>query len=411
MRIAFVTTNGINLLFKNWPEYILARFLVARGHEVTIYRYEPAGSPPREVIDGIQVRTVERGRRGPLSPQLRRELRAEALPDVVNIFHIRNLIAYEAGWTFRRLGVPLVHTPIGPLHDDYLIADRDAPLDAPLRYDNLIFTLSDLRSRMVHERRPRRTVRNYLIHAPLRWADRVIALSNHERKTLTQMGIPAERIAIIPLWIDTAYAATLPQEPAELDLPRPLLLYVGQLKYRKGFDLLARAMPAVLARYPTASFAFASHNPSQRAALEEIAREQGTADHLHFLGRPDPAELQRLYRAADALVFPSRYEGFGLPPLEAMAAGCPVITTDVPVVNETICDGENGLLAPYNDPAGLAATIIRLLDDPALRARVIAGGYTTVSDRFNGDRLTDATLAVYRDVVGQAGRRAGGQWG
>jgi glycosyltransferase involved in cell wall biosynthesis len=399
VRIAFVTTNGINPLFKNWPEYILARFLVARGHEVTIYRYEPTGSPPHEVIDGIQVRTVERGRRGPLSPQLRRELRAEALPDVVNIFHIRNLIAYEAGWTFRRLGVPLVHTPVGPLHDDYLIADRDAPLDAPLRYDNLIFTLSDLRARMVHERRPRRTVRNYLIHAPLRWADRVIALSNHERETLTQMGIPAERIATIPLWIDTAYAATLPQEPAELGLPRPLLLFVGQLKYRKGFDLLARAMPAVLARYPTASFAFASHNPSQRAALEEIAREQGTADHLHFLGRPDPAELQRLYRAADALVFPSRYEGFGLPPLEAMAAGCPVITTDVPVVNETVCDGENGLLAPYNDPAGLAATIIRLLDDPALRARVIAGGYTTVTDRFNGDRLTDATLAVYREAV------------
>ena len=148
MRIAFVTTNGINLLFKNWPEYILGRFLVARGHEVTIYRYEPAGGPPREIIDGIQVRTVERGRRGPLSAQLRRELRAEAIPDVVNIFHIRNLIAYEAGWTFRRLGVPLVHTPIGPLHDDYLIADRDAPLDAPLRYDNVIYTLSDLRSRM-----------------------------------------------------------------------------------------------------------------------------------------------------------------------------------------------------------------------------------------------------------------------
>jgi glycosyltransferase involved in cell wall biosynthesis len=402
MRIAFVTTSGINPLFKNWPEYILARYLVARGHQVTIYKYEPAGSPAREMIDGIAVRQIERGRFG-FAGGLRKLLRSAPRPDVVNIFHIRNLIAYEAALVFRQMGVPLVHTPVGPLHDDYLVADRDAPLDATPRYDNPIYTLPQLARRFARERRPRRTLRNYLIHAPLRSADRLIAISHHERRMLIAMGLPAKRVAMIPLWIDVAHAATLPQEPAELDLPRPILLYVGQLKYRKGFDLLAHAMPLVRERYPTASFVYVGHSPRQQAALEEIARANGTAEALHLLGRPDPAELQRLYRAADALVFPSRYEGFGLPPLEAMAAGCPVITTDVPVVNESVRDGENGLLAPYNDPAGLAACILRLLDDRALRDRLVAGGYTTLSERFNGDVLVEQVIALYRDVLKRGG--------
>jgi glycogen synthase len=76
-----------------------------------------------------------------------------------------------------------------------------------------------------------------------------------------------------------------------------------------------------------------------------------------------------------------------------------VITTDVPIVNETIQDGENGLLAPYDDPAGLAETILRLLGDAALRARLIAGGRATLAERYDGDALTERILAVYRELA------------
>lgn len=403
MHIAFVTTNGINPLFKNWPEYILGRYLVARGHQVTLYRYAPADSPAEEVIDGITVRLLDLdhfGRPARLSARLRQQPR----PDIVNIFHIRNLLAYSMGSVFRQWGVPLVHTPVGPLHDDYLVANRDAPLDAPPRYDQPIYTSRQLLQRLLRERRPRRSWRNYVIHAPLRWADRLIAISNHEREMLIAMGLPARKIATIPLWIDVAHAATLPQEPADLQLPGPILLYVGQLKYRKGFDLLAKAMPLVLAKYPTASFVFVGHIPRQQADLEAITRQDGTTSALHLLGQPDPAELQRLYRAATALVLPSRYEGFGLPPLEAMAADCPVITTDVPVVNETVTDGESGLLAPYNDPAGLAQTILRLLDHPTLAPKLIAGGHRVLEEKFNGDRLVEQIIALYEATI--AAKRA-----
>ena len=69
------------------------------------------------------------------------------------------------------------------------------------------------------------------------------------------------------------------------------------------------------------------------------------------------------------------------------------------VVNETVRDGENGLLAPPNDPAGLAATIVRLLDDPALRARLVAGSQHTLTERFDGNVLTEQTLTLYREAI------------
>ena len=84
-----------------------------------------------------------------------------------------------------------------------------------------------------------------------------------------------------------------------------------------------------------------------------------------------------------------------------MATGCPVITTDVPDVNQSVRDGETGLLAPYNDPTGLAACILRLLDDHALRDRLVAGGHTTLTERFNGDLLVEQVIALYREVMQQ----------
>ena len=85
-----------------------------------------------------------------------------------------------------------------------------------------------------------------------------------------------------------------------------------------------------------------------------------------------------------------------------MAADCPVVTTDVPAVNEIVRDGENGLLAPYDDPQGLAATICRLLDDPKLRARVVEGGRATLSGPFDPDALFARVLRVYERVQAPA---------
>ena len=118
--------------------------------------------------------------------------------------------------------------------------------------------------------------------------------------------------------------------------------------------MVIEAMPAVVAHFPQASFVFVTHNPEQRANLQKMADQRGMAANLHFLGMISEEEKLALLRASDVLPFPSRYEGFGLPLLEGMAAGTPVISTDIPVVNEIVEHGENGLLIPYDDSAALA---------------------------------------------------------
>jgi glycosyltransferase involved in cell wall biosynthesis len=177
------------------------------------------------------------------------------------------------------------------------------------------------------------------------------------------------------------------------------VLFIGQLKIRKGYDLLARAMPIVLATCPGTRFVFAGQNPAQAAELEAICAANGSREALVLLGPVSEGAKVRLLRRAACLVYPTRYESFGLPPLEAMVAGCPVISTDLPVVREMIQSGANGLLAPPEDPAGLAAAILRLLQQPSLRAALVAGGQTTAATRYDEDRLVAAVEDVYHELA------------
>ena len=167
---------------------------------------------------------------------------------------------------------------------------------------------------------------------------------------------------MVPLWIDTAAIRATPASEVAEPVGRPRLLFIGQLTPRKGYDLLVRALPAVLQAHPTTVLGIVSGlNPADRAAMEQMAAELGVAHAIHFLGRVADDHLINLFRVSDLYVTPTRYEGFGLTLLEAMAGDCPVITSDIPVVDEIVEHGVNGWLVRYNDPAALADGIIHLL--------------------------------------------------
>jgi glycosyltransferase involved in cell wall biosynthesis len=411
MRISFVTTTGITEGFRHWPEAVQARALARRGHAVHAVTYYEAGSPiigrRAETIDGVDVRRVAFNRAwyaGGLGPAL-----AAARPDVIHLWHLRNALnAGAAAWA-ARAGVPVVFTVVGPFHDPYLVDDRERPYAGQVHWDRLIYTPADLLRTLVRERHPQRAWQNYRMHAPLLRGDRVIALSDHEVSVLGRMGVPNESIRRIPLWVDADYIRGIPAVPAAGEPPDPVVpgdgpfvLFIGQLKIRKGYDVLARAMPIVLATCPGTRFVFAGQNPAQAAELEAICAANGSREALVLLGPVSEGAKVRLLRRAACLVYPTRYESFGLPPLEAMVAGCPVISTDLPVVREMIQSGANGLLAPPEDPAGLAAAILRLLQQPSLRAALVAGGQTTATTRYDEDRLVSAVEAVYHELAGGA---------
>lgn len=406
MRILIIGLGGVSRAFRNWPERTLGQALAAAGHEVMALTYWQPDQPHlglterAEEIDGIVVRRVR--------PQLwpGREtiaaLESLPLPDVAHVIHPRNVLALQAVRWLRRRGVPVVWTWLGPYHDRWLVADRERPYESLIHPERLIYTLPQLVKRGLRDWQWRDHWRNYAIHHPLRDVAAFIPCSQHEAQVLRELGF-TQPMTVVPLWLDMAFMEG-PAPALETPFTPPIIPYIGQLTPRKGYDLLVAAMPAIIARYPQASFVFVTHNPAQRAELQRLAGELGVADNLHFLGTLSEEQKLALLRASAVLPFPSRYEGFGLPVLEGMAVGVPVVSTNIPVINELICDGEDGLLIPYNDVPALADAMLRLLDDRALRERIIAGGRRAMAERFAPARLVARVIEVYQGVVSSAWR-------
>jgi glycosyltransferase involved in cell wall biosynthesis len=401
MNILILGLGGVSRHFRNWPERTLGQALVRAGHQVHAITYWQPDSPHlgleqrAETIDGIQVQRV-RPRFYP-ARDLVSALEAMPRPDVAHILHPRNVLAWRAVRWLQAHGVPIVWTWLGPYHDRWLIADRERLYEHQAHPEWLIYTIRAAVLRTLREGRLRENFRNYGIHQPLRHVDAFIPCSRHEADVLAALGFGQRPMTVVPLWLDMEFMHG-PAPELSLPLTRPIIPYIGQLTIRKCYDMVIEAMPAVVARYPAASFMFVTHNPEQRANLQHMAAERGVAANLHFLGTISEEQKLALLRSSDVLPFPSRYEGFGLPLLEGMAAGTPVISTDIPVVNEIVRDGDNGLLIPYDDAAALSRSILALLDDPALRARLVAGGHRSIAERFNPQSLVQQVVEVYQSV-------------
>ena len=413
MKILFVTTYGFDPAFPSRPEQLQARALMARGHAVIAHEYLDRRYPGQSIRHewlpgGLPVHRS--ATLGFFAPEALLRLLLADRPDIIHLHHMRSLLGYQTVLAARSLGIPTLLSVNGLLHDGDLVHDRERPLEAPLRYDNLLTTPGLLLARLARGAHPRRTVRNYLIHAPLLHVDHVLACSRAERDLLARIGVNPLRMSVLPHAVDLSeYDDRRPttddsQPPSTVHRPpstvhRPIVLYIGQLVPRKGFDLLARAMPLVLRAVPEARFVFVSHNRAGEDELRRIVAEGGVADRLELLGRVSEAEKLRLLGEAAVVAAPSRYEGFGIPLIEAMAAGAPVVTTDVMACNEIIDHERNGLLTPYGDVEALAAAIIRLLRDRPLAARLAAAGRPEAFARYGAAKLAEDLEALYLRLI------------
>ncbi|MBF6611922.1 MAG: glycosyltransferase family 4 protein [Chloroflexi bacterium] len=403
MRVAIVTTSGVTRQFRQWPEAVLGRALTARGHKVAAFTLLDEGSEITgariEKIDGIAVRRVAVNKAWVAPSLLPALLRCH--PDVIHLFHLRNALNWQAALYAKVFRARLVFTVVGPFHDPYLVDDRERPYSGRMHPRRLIYSPAQLARGLLESRfhKPLATWQNFCMHAPMRAADKLIALSRHEVGVLTRLGFSTDTVVRIPLWIDASYIRAVPYTPSRaVGYTSPHILFLGQLKERKGYDLLARAMPLVLHHFPTTTFLFAGQNPARASELRRICGQNGTLDRLVLLGMISEEEKVGLMRSADCLVYPTRYESFGLPPLEAMAAHCPVIATDLPVVSEMIQDGENGLLVRPEEPEALAEAIIRLLGEPALRNKLVAGGERTLA-RYSEEAIIRQIEGLYEGSV------------
>jgi glycosyltransferase involved in cell wall biosynthesis len=236
-------------------------------------------------------------------------------------------------------------------------------------------------------------------------ADRIIAVSEATRQDLEdRLRVRPGKIVVIPEAVGPEFARPVP--PGAVDrvvrrygLRRPYCLFVGNLEPRKNLPRLIDAFARVRRRVPAGAgppqLALVGTRAWLHGGILRAVESHGLAEDVIFPGYVPIEDLPALYAGAACFVFPSLYEGFGLPVLEAMAAGAPVVAARAGSIPEVA--GEAGLLVDPRDPAALAAAIEAVLADPALRERLVARGRARAAT-FSWEAVARQTLAVYDGV-------------
>lgn len=235
----------------------------------------------------------------------------------------------------------------------------------------------------------------------------VAAISEAVLAELGASGIGDERLTLIPSAVDTSLFRPDPEARARLieryDLPEDALIAgsAAQFIARKGQAVLLPLAGRLAAQTGRFRLLLFGRGPL-RGRLESAAAAAGLGDHAVFCGYVD--DFPRLLPGLDLLLHPARREGLGAVVLEAMSAGVAVVASNVGGLADVIDDGVDGRLLPAADAALWERVVLELLGNPAARRRLAENARRTIGARFTIERMTEAYLALYRQVLADAGR-------
>jgi alpha-1,3-rhamnosyl/mannosyltransferase len=290
----------------------------------------------------------------------------------------------------RRDRAPLLHAPA------YV-----APLLSPCP---VVLTIHDLHV-MTHPqfcRKRNRLHYSLMIPPSVRKAAAVIAFSPYTRRTVLERFPAAQgRIVVVPPGLAPSLVrctdySRLQAVRQRYALPSSFLLFVGDLTSRKNILGLISAFAIVQGERPDLHLVLAGAADSTTAdAIDHAIRKNGVRHRISRIGYVQAEDLPVLYSLAVAFVFPSHDEGFGLPPLEAMACGCPVVCSGGAAVENC---GSAAVTCDPRDRASIASAVSLLLDHPEFRKEKIEAGYKKASE-FSWEKAARATEAIYRAVL------------
>jgi alpha-1,3-rhamnosyl/mannosyltransferase len=272
------------------------------------------------------------------------------------------------------------------------------PTPLPARHP-LVVTIHDLTPFVVPAVMPsaaRRAAYRWWNARAARQADRLIAISQATADDISRYyPQTAGRVRVV---LEAADDFGLEEQvrlsPELVSDGSPYLLSMGNVKPHKDLPTLLRAFAVLHPAHPHVRLLLVGRETVGYAA--SVLGDTAAASLVSFTGRVDDATLRALYAGAMAFVFPSRYEGFGLPPLEAMISGTPVVCADAASLPEVV--GDAGLLFPAGDAVACARQIERVIDDEVLREALVAAGAGRAR-LFTWQRTAEATLAVYHEVL------------
>jgi alpha-1,3-rhamnosyl/mannosyltransferase len=317
------------------------------------------------------------------------------LPDDSPKYSVRELLVLP--WKIWRSKIDLFHAP------HYVLP--------PIRPCKAVVTIHDVIHLLFPEYLPFKPAYYYaklMLGMATRSARRVITVSECSRRDIVHhLGVPEEKVIVIPNAIHSQFrrldpAAARAFVAREFQLEGPYILYVGSLSPHKNVTRLLYAFARLRARLPgdtdCLQLVLVGHRPAQEAQLARTVRKLQLEDDLRLLGRVSAVALTNLYNAASLFVFPSLYEGFGLPPLEAMACGTPVVAAASSSLEEVL--GDACLAVDPFDIEALARGMEAVLCDERLAARLQRRGLVRAR-RFSWEQAARQTLAVYREVLAE----------
>jgi glycosyltransferase involved in cell wall biosynthesis len=333
-----------------------------------------------------------------------------ALPPLGPNFALRR-IPFPRLWTHVRLSAELALRP----PDTLFIPAHVLPLGAPLRqHTRTVVTIHDLGYLRFPEAHT--PAQRLYLRLSTRWsaqaATRLIAISTATRDDLVRyIGVRPEKIAVVyhglsPRFRPVEDPAALAATQERYSIRPPYFLYVGTVQPRKNLVRLIEAFAQIL---QISDFRLQITDPNLQSAIynlqlviagkrgwltetiERRAAELGVAERVRFAGYVADDDLPALLSGALGFVFPSLYEGFGMPVLEAMACGAPVLTSATSALPEVA--GDAALLVDPADTAAIAEGLARLATDAALRADLRARGLARAA-QFTWERCAEETLAV-----------------
>lgn len=341
--------------------------LVARGHHVTLLCGGWPQSPPRAILDGIEVHRVGTRATYPfLARRYWHQHLANANFDVL-VEDINKVPLFTPTWRTPPLVGLVPH-----LFGGTAFQELAAPLAAAV----------------------------WLAERPLPWAYRnqaFEAISESTRDDLVSRGVAHERIRVIFPGIDTDHYTP----DASVRSPTPLFAYLGRLKKYKGVNIVIQAFAQ--AAIPGAVLEIAGAG-EYRGELERLARTLAVHDRVRFLGRIDEPTKIALLRRAWATLFASPKEGWGITNLEAAASGTPVIASNSPGIRESVRDGVTGFLVPHGNVAAMAERMQYLSGERAFveHLGIAARQFAT---EFTWQRAAEETEAHLYEVAHIGGVR------
>jgi len=239
----------------------------------------------------------------------------------------------------------------------------------------------------------------------LKTADKIITVSNSTKNDLmNHFNIPKEKIRVIFEAADEKFKSLNNKETKEVKykyhLNFPFILYVGGLAVHKNIPALIKAFYKVKKKGIQHKLVITGTKRWKYKEIFETIDKLDLQNDVVFTGYVSDEDLPALYNAADLFVYPSIYEGFGLPPLEAMACGTPVITSNTSSLPEVV--GDAGIMVDPYDVNGLADAMHEVLANEGLRANMIKNGLERAK-MFSWEKCARETLKVYEEVYNQTG--------